>query len=124
MKYYFTAVFKDGTVYTQNTEDKSERLPHASCFRDIMEDLDKIVLFGLHDLNGREYGVDLRDGTFDVNGLTFRMHEDPVKNVKLIYHRRHTHAFAEDGKESGHTIAFRFGWRDEETGVERVMEIY
>lgn len=126
LKYLFTATYKNGTVYQQTLEDISKTDPKRSCFFDVkIDELASFVLKG----NGHEYGVDLRDGHFEIDGVQFFMHEDPVKilpnkktflmpltNFQLIFFRRHTHTFQvavreNNQKEIGHEIVYRLGWQ-------------
>ncbi len=135
LKYLFTAEYKDGSLYEQNEEDRSITEPDKrSCFYDV--DHDKLVGFVIKG-NGHTYGVDLRDGHFEVDGMPFFMHEvnDGVghhieklpngravaielKDFRLIYFRRHTHQIEQsvhtgDHKEISHEIVFRVGWQCE-----------
>lgn len=67
---------------------------------------------------GHTYGVDLRDGHFEIDGVPFFMHEDPaLLGFKLIFYRQHTHnieVFVKTGnvkEELSHQIVYRFGWQ-------------
>lgn len=131
MKYLFTATYKDGSVYEQTIEDKSKREPEKrSCFFDVLEkakevELVSFVLKG----QGIEYGVDLRDGHFEINGVPFFMHEDRTfKSFRLIFFRQHTHSFQvgnDTQKEIEHKIVYRVGWQCTHNGrnYQEVMEI-
>lgn len=129
MKYLFTAKYKDGSVYEQNPEDVSvTESEKRSCFYDIkdtLEDLESFTLTG----EGHIYKVDLIDGHFEVDGVPFDMHEENLKDFRLIYFRQHTHSFnqkVEETVEFAHNIVFRFGWQTNDSegkNYQRVMQI-
>lgn len=116
LKYLFTAIYSDGSVYEQNPEDRSIKDPEKrSCFYDL--DHSKLVAFILKG-DGHEYGVDLRDGHFEIDGVAFKMHEDnTLSGFKLVFFRQHTHSFNQrlDGMsqpvELSHQIVYRMGWQ-------------
>lgn len=123
LKYLFIAGYKDGTYYTQNQEDMSEKDPKRSCFYDInQEELSRFVLYD--DIN--TFVVDLIDGHFEVNGIPFFMHDIELKDFRLIYFRRHRHHFNLDNEELAHEVSFRLGWQandKDDKNHQRVMEI-
>lgn len=139
LKYLFTAVYKDGSVYQQNAEDRSVKEPDKrSCYYDLDQDqLDYFVLKG----EGHEYGVDLRDGHFEIDGVQFVMHEGhqrklpngrtvivPLSDFRLIFFRQHTHNFIVGQnvqKEVSHEIVYRIGWQCTVDGknYQQVMQI-
>lgn len=128
LKYLFKAIYNDGTVYEQNAEDRSIIDPEKrSCFYDI--DHSKLVAFTLKG-DGHEYGVDLRDGHFEIDGIPFVMHEMPLKDFRLVFFRKHTHSFnvkVDDGthREIDHKIAYRIGWQCTVNGknYQEIMQI-
>jgi len=128
LKYLFTATFADGTVIEQTPEDRSAIDPEKrSQFFDVLEKekqtpIVSFVLMG----EGREYGVDLRDGHFEVNRLPFRMMEGVMPEYRLIFFRRHTHDFeVGSGSQTRHEVVYRIGWQCTVDGknLQRVMEI-
>lgn len=134
LDYLFTARYNDGTFLLQTQEDVSSTRPGAgSAFTDV--DHDKLVEFELfHCKTGKRYIVDLRDGTFATESptgqlATFRLHEYPVSNLRLIFFRRHTHSYAATvdatGHETNHTTVYRLGWQGndhEGKNVQHVLE--
>lgn len=81
---------------------------------------------------GHTYGVDLRDGHFEVDGVPFFMHEDSTLfGFKMVFFRQHTHSFevgvksGDVKKEISHQIVYRFGWQCTVGGKnhQRIMQI-
>ena len=121
LKYLFHAEYTDGTIFYQMPEDVSKQDSKRSAFYDV----DHSRLRAFH-LLGQEYcyTVNLVDGSFMVNGVSFRMHEEPLENFRLIFFRRHTHSFT--GSSETHKIVYRLGWQAtdaEGRNQQRVMEI-
>lgn len=113
LKYLFSVEYKDGSTYAQNPEDRSITEPEKrSCFFDVA--LPEVVRFTLRG-DGNEYVVDLRDGHFEINGKSFKMHEDEaMTGFELVFFRRHTHHFlagAVTTQETSHEIVYRMGWQ-------------
>lgn len=130
LKYLFDVEFTDGTVYTQNADDRSVIDPEKrSCYYDVSKDVEngkQIKYFLLSDgING--YRVNLMDGSFMVNGATFKTHEEEdLNDFRLIYFRKHTHNFNQSNEELSHEIVFRMGWQANDSkgnNVQRVIEI-
>ena len=132
LKYLFDVEFTDGSIYTQNAEDRSLTEPEKrSCFYDVQCMLDqgrKVKSFLLSDGNDT-YLVDCTDGHFEINGKIFFMHERrDLTDFDLIFFRQHTHHFrmaATDVNEFDHEIVYRMGWQINVDGqnLQRVMEI-
>lgn len=124
LKYLFTATFADGSTIEQTPEDVSARDPIRSCFFDVLETGRErgLVAFVLRG-DGHEYGVDLRDGHFEIDGVKFFMHEKPEAGYELIFFRQHTHSFNLNQEEIAHEVVYRMGWKvagDQQT--QRVMQ--
>lgn len=128
LKYLFTATFEDGTVIEQTQEDRSVLDPDKrSCFYDVVEKekespLVKFTLKG----SGHEYGVDLVDGHFEVDGLPFNMIKGTLPEYRIIYYRNVTRHFnAADGEQTGSQFMYCIGWQctDDGKNYQRVMEI-
>jgi hypothetical protein len=136
LKYLFTAMFKDGRVYEQGSDDVSLLAPEEeratrSGYTDvlIMEKESPLVSFVLKG-DGHEYGVELRDGHFEIDGVEFRMHEEEnLSNFHLVFFRRHRHHILQSrtaDREVGHEIAYRFGWQANDPikkAYQQVMQI-
>jgi len=117
MKYIFTATYKDGSTYIQNMEDVSVSDEKRSCFFDV--DKDNLKTFRL-DGDGHSYLVNLEDGHFEVDGVSFLLHEEPLEAFKIIYFRRHRHHY-QAGAETSHEMVYRLGWQS--GSEQRVMQI-
>lgn len=134
LKYHFTAIYKDGSTYKQNEEDVSTTDPKRSCYFDVkQEELKAFMLYDEHNV----FLVNLENGSFEINGVLFVMHEGHVKKVsdgrggikeiivpltdfRLVFFRRHTHSFLvgnEKNEEMSHEIVYRMGWQCTVEGV-------
>jgi len=129
LKYLFVVQFDDQTLYEQNPEDVSLIDPEKrSCFYDVMQAVEKgkkIVWFLLTD-NKNVYAVNLVHGYFQINGVTFYMHERrDLKDFRIVFFRQHTHHFNLNKEEQGHEIVYRMGWQTTVDGqnLQQVMEI-
>lgn len=131
LKYCFNAFFQDGTILGQTPEDLSLLDPEKrSRFYDVCEKEKEnpLVKFEMRG-EGHVYLVDLIDGHFEVDGVSFVMHEEELSGFKLIYYRRHTHNFIvgreKKPEETLHDISFRMGWQCTVDGknYQRVMQI-
>jgi hypothetical protein len=130
LKYLFTATFKDGTVIEQTPDDRSVVDEKRSRFYDVLEEAKKqqLVSFTLCG-EGHTYTVDLTDGHFEVDGVSFRMIEGELPEYRIVFFRQHTHDFlmGSDGTQtpSTHTVCYRMGWQCtfNEKNYQRVMEI-
>lgn len=135
LKYLFVVEYFDGKVFEQPKEDVSTQDPKRSAFFDV--DQQQVARFSLvdqesPDIEGhRPYvGVDLEDGHFEVNGKAFFLHDEPFKDFRLIFFRRHRHHFTssveENLKEQSHTVTYRIGWQTNDKdgkNHQRVMEV-
>lgn len=136
LKYLFVATFHDGHQIHQTPEDRAVLTDKGSAYTDVItyQETSPLRCFVLLELgeNGEfvsSYGVDLLDGHFEVNGIPFKMHEGWVKDLRLIFFRRHTHHFMMSNytkmREKEHTMVYRIGWQTTQNGqnIQRVMEI-
>jgi len=130
LQYLFVAFFDDGTCLRQTPEDRSTLEPDKrSQFYDVLQKPEKLTSFWLCPPGqGAECmcGVNLEDGRFTVYGKEFLMHQEPLRDFKVIFFRQHTHAFNTEFVEKAHEVVYQIGWkarnqRGEE--VQRVMEI-
>lgn len=85
---HFIATFEDGSQIFQNERDESETTPGKNCYFDVLERQQRtpLVCFVLRN-NDRWYGVDLRDGHFEIDRVPFFQHEQPLKDFTLVYFR-------------------------------------
>lgn len=134
LKYLFAVEFTDGSNYFQNHDDVSALDNKRSCFYDVLQEVEKgkkIRCFYLktgEDFDLQTVGVNLIDGSFDVNGVSFLMHSDEtLKDFRIIFYREHTHKFNQrDGIELGHDIVYCIGWQTDDAkgkNVQRIMRI-
>lgn len=129
LKYLFIVEYKDGSIYEQNPNDVSLTDSKRSCFFDVRQDeVLRFYLVGEEDT----FCVDLSDGHFEVNNVSFFMHDQGVglKDFRLIFYRQHEHKFnvGSNGskKEIAHEINYCIGWQtNDENGmnVKRIMEV-
>ena len=123
LKYLFQAEYKDGTLFDQNHHDTSVTDPQKSAYFDVKQDqLKSFHLIG----NGNKFTVNLEDGHFEVNGVPFAMHEEPLSNFRLIFFREHTHIYnVSSSQEQTHTVVYLLGWQTTHKGknIKRVMRI-
>jgi hypothetical protein len=124
LDYLFTAIYEDGTTFEQTQDDVSSKDSNRSAFYDIEQD--KLIAFALQD-EKNAIVVDLRDGTFQINGFTFSAYDGAVKNRRLIYFRRHKHAMNVDSGQADHQVSYFIGWQgnDPVTGenIQRTLEL-
>lgn len=124
LDYLFTAIYEDGTILEQNPDDISTKDPNKSAFYDI--DQERLIAFALQDKENA-IAVDLRDGSFQINGFTFHAYDGAVKNRRLIYFRRHTHITNLDPDQPNHLVSYFIGWQgnDPMTGenIQRTISI-
>lgn len=138
MKYLFTAIYSDGTIFPQTHEDISSINPLKSAYYDINHE--KLVQFKLTCTEKKyEYLVDLRDGHFEINGINlnflifndgnqeFRFHgvnisEINVSNkLRLIYFRKNVATMGNPNIE----ITFNIGWQTiiDNQNIKKILEI-
>ena len=149
LSYLFECHFKDGTVIQQNEADVSSVDPGRSAFYDVMQRKDDIVVFGLFTNTSQEnaYAVDLRDGSFVVNGAKFSIPKEictpvlttatdcepeasiqsipfePTEDQKyeLLFFRRHRHVVVmgqDMADDLSHQIEYHLGWTTKVDGKE------
>ena len=121
------AEYKDGSELRQTPEDVSLRDPQRSAFYDVLKDeVLRFSLVGGGFLLKDRFTVDLSDGHFEVNGTPFFMYDstEPLKNMKLVFHRRHTHQINSASlKELSHVTEYCVGWKAEKENGETLERI-
>ncbi len=127
---FFAATFADGTQIFQDEGDNSKLDVSRNCYFDVLQkQLDSpLVCFILAGEGYPTFGVDLRDGHFEVNGVPFFQHAEPLKDFKLVYFRNVSqHRTFTAGKEPVDTaeLGYDLGWTAEYKGedVKRFMRI-
>lgn len=124
--YQFVATFADGSQIFQNEQDVSELNSENNCFFDVLSRPDQPVSFVITD-GTNVFGVDLRDGHFECNGIPFFQHRpehQKYKDFRLVYYR--TPEIDIDQKSGtatrGKIAAYTIGW---EVGtVEKTFTVY
>ena len=136
LKYLFTAYYKDGTRYEQNTDDISVKDPIRSCFYDI--DHEKLTSFELKDSFNNSWTIFLTDGHFefhnDFGSAIIPPPPQTLTNFRLIFYRTHE-ARTDTGEDR--IVCYKLGFQanvvpntyDGETGrrlpnVQVILELY
>jgi hypothetical protein len=120
LDYLFTAIYEDGTTLKQTQEDISTKDQRRSAYYDI--DHEKLIAFGLENEKDAVL-VDLRDGAFQINGMTFSLCDEDITNRRLIYFRRHLQSFNQNEQEVGHEIKYHIGWQGNDSSGKNVKRI-
>lgn len=121
---YFVATFADGSQIFQNVEDKSVFAPGRNCYFDVLQKQLNVplVCFVLTAEGYPTFGVDLQDGHFEVNGVPFFQHSEPLKEFRLQYFRdvqqHRTFAVGStktpvDTAEVGYTLGWESTYKDQ-----------
>lgn len=114
LNYLFLARFHDGTSIQQTAADVSVIQSGKSAFFDVEQRISEVDTFTI--ANGpRNFSVDLKDGSFRMNGVRFQV-GDPFKRVpegerELIYFRRRTEHYALDRALKSEECEHHLGWR-------------
>jgi len=118
LQYLFTAYFKDGSTIKQTIEDVSTINPEKSAFYDVLQRIEDLSHFVLHDHKTipNDVSVCLVDGSFNVNGLALNVGDPRIQppqdtEYRLIYFRRHTHRFNPQLEELDHEVEYVIGWQ-------------
>ena len=142
LKYLFTATYADGSSIVQTPDDKSLIDPEKrSQFYDVLQMAEKkqLTAFVLKG-DGREFGVDLTDGHFEIDGVIVHIEGQDGQNVttpgasagkfELIFWRQHTHDFLQKIRGNGepvetkHEVVYRVGWKLKGNQTyQRVMQV-
>lgn len=121
LKYLFTCQYNDGTEFKQNINDISEKDSTRSAFFDIEHN--KLIKFSITD-NKNTFSVSLIDGYFEINHIPFKLHEEEINNIRLIFFRRHKHTF--NPEQHKHNITYHIGFQAnllDGTNIKRVIEV-
>lgn len=127
LTWLFEAMFLDGSVLRQTSDDVSGIDPIRSAYYDVLQRLDELEKFTLWEVKGvilhHSVSVDLTDGHFEVDGFPFEA--APVSaniipaggRYQLLYFRDHQQDTVVTFKEgtrtdemAGHRMAYRLGW--------------
>lgn len=128
---HFVATFADGSQICQNAEDVGT-VKGRNCYFDVMQkQLDvPLACFVLAGEGYPVFGVDLRDGHFEVNGVPFFQHSEPLKDFRLHYFRNVSqHRVMAVGQNSEPVdsveLGYDIGWTTEHEGkpVTRFMRV-
>jgi hypothetical protein len=122
-RYMFECHFENGDILTQTQEDVSLHTKGKNAFYDVIQRLDEVTVFGLFsDEVENIFAVDLRTGTFSVNGVEFQSQDpritfDDAGKFRVIFFKRHAHTFDSANNEMSHDVAFYIGWQRTSGGV-------
>lgn len=129
---HFVATFADGSQIVQTAEDAGT-VEGRNCYYDVLQRQKEVPLicFVLAAENYPTFGVDLRDGHFEVNGVPFFQHTQPLKDFSLVYFRnvsqhRTVRVDGTGEPDDWAEVGYDIGWKTENDGgeaVERVMRI-
>ena len=120
LKYLFTAHYADGTTINQDqADDAVTSISGArSMFYSVLKYQEKspLVAFVLHDVSEsstNKYAVNVQTGEFIINGARFYVHDKdlPLKNMRIVFFRRHSHSMTTGARHLGHEIVYRVGWQ-------------
>lgn len=111
LKYHFVAIYKDGTYYTQTSDDVSVKGEEfGSSFSDVnQENLSKFVLV---ESQNNYWAVDLATKTFSHNGVPFFVGEElphGSSKTRLVYVRRNYVFLSQDGNRDKR-VTYLLGW--------------
>jgi hypothetical protein len=134
LKYLFTATLKDGSIYQQTDMDTSVSDPIRSAYYDIKDkpiEMFRLEINPMYTVSPRHfetYAVNLCDGSFEVNGIKFNIHDghQPVAtNLRLIYFRRNLINFDQSLEEIDHQVSYHIGWQCTVDGknYQRIIEV-
>lgn len=126
-QYFFHAVFKDGTSIVQDKTDTSATNPKKSQFFDVLKKKSPLISFVLlSESQSHSYGVDLRDGHFEVDGVPFfpfRNDTQQLTNFRIIYLRNNTLDFTVDRELLAHRIGYTVGFQAKDKSGKNVKYI-
>lgn len=116
MQYLWSAYFKDGSVLNQPDDDRYSKHDdtkewNPSAFRDIQEYQFPVEAFTLFNVDTDEFiGVDLVNGNFFTESMTFSQEKEPLENRKLIYFRDVETKFMSDGRVERNILRYAIGY--------------
>jgi hypothetical protein len=126
--YNYTATYEDGTQINKDMNDPegdkclTRKDGTGSRFTDVQEKEkeSKLISFVVHN-NTSSFGVDLRDGHFEINGIPFFQHRpdlDGYKDFRIIYYRTVQRRMNQDGTElNGQVLSYTVGWQITHNGT-------
>lgn len=127
---FFTATFADGVQITQDADDRSRMAENRNAYFDVLQkQIDTPLLcFVLSGEGYPTFGVDLRDGHFEVNGVPFFQHSEPLRDFHLVYFRnvsQHRHIGPDGTCADSAELGYELGWTVEFQGeeVKRVVRV-
>lgn len=116
-QYNYTAFYEDGTTINKSPNDVSFVDQTKSGFFDVLERSKnvKLISFVLYN-NDLTWGVDLRDGHFELNGIPFFQHKAQDQNVEdfrlIFYQTSQRHFDMTSGKDlGGGVLCYTLGWQ-------------
>lgn len=87
MQYHFKALLRNGTIIDQSRQnDQSATTEGRNAFYDVLQNIEEVRAFSLFSDDGAdEYLIDLETLLFEVNGKQFKMTDEELTNIRLIY---------------------------------------
>lgn len=131
--YLFVATFADGSQIFQDAKDISAADLKRSQFYDVLERAKETALVSFVIRGEHVFGVDLRDGHFEVNGLPFFQHRpdnsaENYKDFRVIYFRTPQIQIDAHTRQpiSGKIHAYTIGWQMTHNGknVKKTFSVY
>lgn len=123
LKYLFRVGFTDGSILEQTPEDRSTIDPEKrSAWYDVENRGVDVSWIVIYDESGNEFGVDLIDGHFELNGQVLWLTAPDAGKIDPVYYRQHTHHFNMGGDEQAHIIRYVIGWKQNEN--EHTIGVY
>lgn len=128
--YHFVATFEDGTQIFQDETDLSLNVKDKSQFYDVLEKEKQspLICFVLIADGRPTFGVDLRDGHFEVNGVGFFQHRadrETMTDLRIIYFRNVRHDKDQTTGDVITTLGYTLGWQTNCTGqnIQKIIKI-
>lgn len=120
--YSYTATFEDGTQIFRDMNDpdadkcQTRTDGTGSRFTDVQEKEkeSKLISFVVHN-DTHSFGVDLRDGHFEINGIPFFQHRpdlDGYKDFRIVHFRTVQRKYNIQKEEiGGEAVGYAVGWQ-------------
>lgn len=133
--YSYTATFEDGTqIFRDMNDPNSDKCQTrsdgtGSRFTDVQEKdkESKLVSFVVHN-DTHSFGVDLRDGHFEINGIPFFQHRpdrDGYKDFRIIHYRTTQINMNQSFDQvSGGIVGYGVGWQITHDGKNIQKELF
>ena len=129
--YLFVAHFADKTIICQDESDISRTTPDKNQYFDVLEKEKESKLISFLFVNDTNcFGVDLRDGHFEINGTPIFAHREELgehyADFRLIQCRRVEVPLDPSNAGAGKLMFYILGWQTtfEGKNVQRIIKIF